>query len=647
MDIPPVALIAPATLIVAFACCALAARRHAMQTGASRGRVLLVSLVVAVVASLPVLLTLALYDGDGALGEIVGFAAFPLSLAFGVRFLRPPISMPGSKDALPVVEDVAFLARIAELAAAFGLSPPVVRLLRSNHGNLAAQAFAGGLFAPTLVVSDGIVHRLEPDERDAIVGHELAHVSTGSLWILMLAFVGGWALGVPFAGGLSFLTGALLTANLWAIVTKVVQRHYELVCDREAARVVGHAAVSGGLGKIHRVHVVPEQGWLPLLFHATASHPHHAVRAAALAEAEGGGDPAERKALAARARPHRIASVVMFAVWIGAVAATVRYGGGEEHRWLFATLLLLLLAKGPLLLIGLVMKKWRRQRRRVGFRSATDRWMRRGVIVGLVGYLLLLLPEPLDRVGPALIIPAGVVVIVAALRGRHSRKLRQRVGAPLARQAWGEAILAAEASPERLAKDPALQHDVALCRALAGDRAAARAGLEPIVRDWPEVRVASISLALLTMADAPERALAYADRLIDALPDDPIGPLLRGRALLKLGRIDEAEAAARAALAIEPDDASARTILSDVHLARGDVPAAAAACREAFEEEPGSAEVRLARARLAVASESREQARRAVEEAVEAAEAAPFAFLVEEARALRDALDARVDASGT
>jgi Flp pilus assembly protein TadD len=160
---------------------------------------------------------------------------------------------------------------------------------------------------------------------------------------------------------------------------------------------------------------------------------------------------------------------------------------------------------------------------------------------------------------------------------------------------------------------------VALCRALSGDRGAARAGLERILGTWPTVRVASIALARLTMDDEPATALVHADGLIEALPDDPIGALLRGRALLRLGRIDDAEAAAKAALALEPKDASARTILSEVHLARGDVPAAAEACREAFEEEPGSAEVRLARARLAVASESREQARRMVEEAVEAA----------------------------
>ena len=50
---------------------------------------------------------------------------------------------------------------------------------------MATQAFAGGLPAPSLAVTDGILHRLSASERDAIIGHELAHVANRSLWVLV------------------------------------------------------------------------------------------------------------------------------------------------------------------------------------------------------------------------------------------------------------------------------------------------------------------------------------------------------------------------------------------------------------------------------------------------------------------------------
>ena len=61
---------------------------------------------------------------------------------------------------------------------------PVVRLWPSNTGSQQAQAFAGCLPAPQLVVTDGILHRLSAVECDAVVAHELGHVANGSLWLL-------------------------------------------------------------------------------------------------------------------------------------------------------------------------------------------------------------------------------------------------------------------------------------------------------------------------------------------------------------------------------------------------------------------------------------------------------------------------------
>src|SRR5204863_4136379 len=103
------------------------------------------------------------------------------SLVATLPMLHPPVRLRGTTAKLPRVTDEAFLARIAELARQMNVPVPLVRLWPSITGSQQALAFVGCLPAPQMAVTDGILQRLSPAERDAVVAHELGHVANGSL----------------------------------------------------------------------------------------------------------------------------------------------------------------------------------------------------------------------------------------------------------------------------------------------------------------------------------------------------------------------------------------------------------------------------------------------------------------------------------
>lgn len=636
----PAGPLLPALLAAGFAVAFLiafaAGRRQVREGGGRRGRHVLVAAAAAGMAVLPVL--------AAAAAAAAGLPVLPLPALVGIgalallqagRFLAPPVRLRGSHAPLTAVDDPAFLEQIATLSSGLGISPPRVRLLRSVGSSLDAQAFAGGLVAPSLVVTDGVVHRLEPGERDAIVAHELAHVATGSLWAL---FAGGglaWTAGALLGGFLAPLAGFAFAAAFHVLGLRLLQRRVELACDRAAAGVAGFPATIAALDKIHRVHDVPNEGTLPLLLYATASHPHPAVRAACLRAAAGIAKPAGAAAGAAR---HRRASSLLLGAWGVVLGGAWVIGRDPAHELPVALVLVLATAHSSLLLVALAVRHARRRRRRIGLRPPG----RRATCIGLAVVLTSVLANEL---GASLAVPgvlAGVLLlVVTGVRAWPLQRLRQRVAARLREHDFAGARAVAATRPDLLVRDPALRHDVCLLLALTGERGRAVQELRALAEQEPRLLVAPLARAILLLPDDPRGALAAARAVGERLPDDPLPALLEARALVKTGDLDGAEEAVLRAHRLDPRDAAAHAVRVEIALARGDVARAASECRAAHQKGPGDALVRLARARLAVAAESREQALRLVEDAVLAAEAAPFAFLTEEARALRDALAER------
>ncbi|MBI2755941.1 MAG: M56 family metallopeptidase [Chloroflexi bacterium] len=127
------------------------------------------------------------------LGGIAGVALGALALNVArlilmERLLRgcPPLTHPPSQVC------------VAALAARFGTRVPDIRVLHINS----PLAVSGGLVKPTIVLSSGLVGRLDAREIEAVLAHEVAHLARrdhltrwlGRLGRDMLVYLpGGWA----------------------------------------------------------------------------------------------------------------------------------------------------------------------------------------------------------------------------------------------------------------------------------------------------------------------------------------------------------------------------------------------------------------------------------------------------------------------
>ena len=246
-----------------------------------------------------------------------------ISLVATVPMLRPPLRLRGTKTVLPRVNDEVFLKRIAELARSMHVPVPLVRLRPSITGSQQALAFVGCLPAPQLVVSDGILQRLSPAERDAVVAHELGHMANGSLWLLTAvipvtcAIATGASVFVPLTVAIPF--GFALGMGL----RRIVSRPLELDADHRAARATGFRNTSTALAKIHAVNSLSESGLMPLLTYATSTHPSLAMRLSSLKAAAPSDDLPEIAVCAQTVRRHRIAARAAFMVWLLTLAATL------------------------------------------------------------------------------------------------------------------------------------------------------------------------------------------------------------------------------------------------------------------------------------------------------------------------------------
>src|SRR5690606_19645413 len=132
------------------------------------------------------------------------------------------------------LEDPILNETIERLAEKMGVKPPPGLIVRSISGELETQAYACGFVSPCLVVADGVLHRFDPLERDAIIAHELGHQANGSLWwqLVLIPFsaVAGLFLSLVF----SLPVVLSFTFAFWVGAYRVVSRMLEYDCDRRA-----------------------------------------------------------------------------------------------------------------------------------------------------------------------------------------------------------------------------------------------------------------------------------------------------------------------------------------------------------------------------------------------------------------------------
>ncbi|NLY02678.1 MAG: M48 family metalloprotease [Rhodopirellula sp.] len=572
----------------------------------------------------------------GAALLVTIISAFSVSLS-----LSPPGKIPGVKRSLPFADNAEFVARVDELAGRMRISTPQVQVAKTI-GALAAQAGAGGLPAPSLVVTDGVMHRLARDERDVVVAHELAHLANGSLWLLPITGSIACTAAVLFGGDGPAWLG--FGAALFVGLRRLVSRPDELRCDRRAAEVIGHAEMASALEKLEAINPVARWPWLTAVIYATATHPSLPIRRAALARHA----PAERQGEIAfspsTARRHRWFSSAAFCFWGAAVATgTILTHWANRPHQAFAIFAAVAIGPWALCLLAL-WDNWRSFRR---LTRSTTTWRRalRWALAALAVVLIfdeLLVGFPLELPIQGISLPirpiALLVLLIAISWPDRTRDLLKEVRVALQQHEFERVLELGRSKPAVVARSVPLRHNVALAAALAGDRQRAMAEFEQLRRDAPGFKLSGLMLSALYLDEGrPEQALAVAEEIRMELPHECAPAMLAAFALHGLGRLDEAQDAVERALALEPKAGDGYALAGRIALDRGDVCRAQDLIERAHRLSPGGSYVLSVQARLALTTAAA-SARQMVEEAVEAIRANPFLLLSREATALEEKL---------
>jgi len=647
-------LVAGGWLFLVF-CNLIVARPQQKEAAGSLWRLCWVCAALAGLEALPLIVAAALSEQNHLSGheQSLALGSTLFGMFAGYALLMPPVRLRGTKEKLPRVTDETFLARVAALAAQMGLATPLVRLWPSVTGSQQAFAFAGTLQAPQLVVTDGIMHRLEPAERDAVIAHELGHIANGSLWLyaavvpvscaLMVAVSPRLPLNVAIPFGIAFLVG----------LRRLITRPTEFDCDRRAARAIGFRQTAAALTKIHAVNPTRNSGLLSLLVFATSTHPSRDARLAALYRHAPPDDRPEPAPDEARMRNYRWTACAALAIWALVLAGTLLTAFLGDVDGLLAVPLWIV-GLTPLSLLTLALRKRAsRAQRRMGSRWRLVRLIGLGLALGMA-VVLVMVPMVLmdfDRPenGAAFSWILSSVSSMACLFGmsiwvlvtNRKRKLVQNVAVALQVHDFRRALDLCAAAPKVVRRSHLLRYNQAIAQAVCGNREAAIDALERLWSDKPRFPLSALALCeLLLETGGPERVIEVAGSVAPRLPDDPAPPFHEARALRQLRRIEEAQAACNRALAIDPE-AAVIALQVGILLDRGETEQAKTLIDAALEKGPGEPYVLIVRAEVAIESEPLEAARSAVAAAARSVAASPLSFMTTQIRRLESRLDKR------
>jgi Zn-dependent protease with chaperone function/tetratricopeptide (TPR) repeat protein len=621
-------------------------------THGSVWRLVWVSMFLATLGVLPaVLISLVPPAGPTAQDKFVVvvqsavFNLFVLSLS-----LRPPVIMLGSRQQLPEVHDEGLLQRISGMDAKMRIPVPMTRLWPSVSGAQPALAYAGTLQAPQIVVTDGIINRLSPHECDAIVGHELGHLANRSLFVLTSllpissAVMTGSMNWLPISSALPF--GLAFYVGLRSIVSRPI----EFDCDLRAARANGFAVTVSALRKIHAVLPIPNTGILSLLIYATATHPSRDARLAALCRKAPHGDHPDfdsnqRPLLRVQSR----LATVAFVIWILGLTGpflAIQFGLPDG---VFAATLWAIAAAPQVLILFAARRYSQTLRRRMG-----NRWGLHSILgITLVStvaaiFLLKLLISLIETwTGqPAaefiLILPllAAISFFLWWLFGNRRRRLEREIAVEFQLHHFDRIIQLCHRSPKIVHSSHTLRYHLAVAKALSGDRESAIQNLEQLWVDKPRFPLAALTLGeLLLDSHQAERAIEIANQVAVQLPRDVAVPMLKGRALRRLGRLDDAEAACDQGFAIESNGAL-WILVAAIALDRNEVTHAQSCIQLGLSACPGDCYGLVVQAEIAGKSEPAAKAKELISGAILAIRRNPLALLESEIRRLEATLEA-------
>lgn len=208
------------------------------------------------------------------LGHVVGLLAVYLAVLVAVQILAAPIVVVALR-AQPLPDETR--RRLRRLATRMGVQ---VRDIRAVPGRAAQVANAAQIGAVPglryIVVTDYLLDRLDPDEVEAVVAHELGHVRGHHLTVRVLSVFGVWAVLEALFVTMNAMTDTSSTALLLVpvlvafpiglvAVQGLIGVRLEQRADDAAARAVGGARLASALEAIGALNPAQRGGWWTVL----------------------------------------------------------------------------------------------------------------------------------------------------------------------------------------------------------------------------------------------------------------------------------------------------------------------------------------------------------------------------------------------
>jgi len=166
----------------------------------------------------------------------------------------------GAED-LPEDKYAQIHQQVEYLSTDMGIDKPRLMIARMGVPN----AFAvGRKAAGTVVVSEELLRRLEPDEVEGVLAHELAHIRNRDVVMMVLgqgiasivAIVAQWAVLLTGDNDLADFFLAIVVGQIVQLIVMVfvlaISRYREYVADSDAAAEVGGEPLASALKKISR-----------------------------------------------------------------------------------------------------------------------------------------------------------------------------------------------------------------------------------------------------------------------------------------------------------------------------------------------------------------------------------------------------------
>lgn len=569
---------------------------------------------------------------------ILTFFALLYSIFWLTLYLRPPVVSPVAQDTLPPVEDSEFLARLREIAERIGIVPPVARTLASGGSVLGITAYAGGMVAPSIIVSDGVLLRITQEERDAIVAHELGHIANRTLLVYPVIAPVSATVGVLASLWLQPLVAILYGLAFQVGLTRIISRVFEYDCDRRAGRAIGTKETITALQKTYAVSPIGNSGWWSFLAFATATHPSIEERLTALHRLATEAEVIDVTWSEAAARRRRWGARCAAGLWLAPMIAIPWLVVTQSLR-LLPIVLLAGIACAPFLLLQRAIRRDVRtdmRRRQVQPAVRTNRlWLGFGLLLAAwVASQLVNDPDRFREIagGMLLLAMAGVLaaILFASLKTLLFRRgnLHAKVMRAIYAARWDEAIAVGEKSAKKLRRNPSARNDLALARWMAGQRDTALSELAQLRREYPQFQQPWLTSAILLMDQGSyQEALDLLLQVAPKLKSDSAPHVLAARCHRLLGNIDGLIEQTEQIATIDPGGASSSALKAQIALEQGDPAAAWKHLVEAEQRAPGDTFVTLLRAEVEFKFGSIDTARAALADAERMLAATPLAFL--------------------